>query len=140
MFVDASAIVAILKGEPEAGGFLAALDAAEGKVLCSPVARFEAVISLAVSMARARGEAMSAGDHAAAEELVEELLRETGAREIPVTEGIGREARAAAATYGKIAGHPAALNMGDCFAYACAKAHHVRLLYKGDDFARTDLA
>lgn len=36
--------------------------------------------------------------------------------------------------------HPAALNMGDCFAYACAKTNDARLLYKGDDFSRTDLA
>ena len=43
------------------------------------------------------------------------------------------------ARYGK-GRHVAALNMGDCFAYACAKAHGARLLYKGDDAARTDLA
>jgi ribonuclease VapC len=36
--------------------------------------------------------------------------------------------------------HAAALNMGDCFAYACARASKARLLYKGDEFARTDLA
>jgi ribonuclease VapC len=36
--------------------------------------------------------------------------------------------------------HPAALNMGDCFAYACAESNSARLLYKGDDFSRTDLA
>ncbi len=42
------------------------------------------------------------------------------------------------ALYGK-GRHPAKLNMGDCFAYACAKTNHARLLYKGDDFARTDL-
>lgn len=36
--------------------------------------------------------------------------------------------------------HKANLNMGDCFAYACAKTHGAKLLYKGDDFARTDLA
>ena len=42
-------------------------------------------------------------------------------------------------TYGK-GRHPAGLNMGDCFAYACAKVNDARLLYKGDDFARTDLA
>lgn len=40
--------------------------------------------------------------------------------------------------YGR--GTPAALNMGDCFAYGCARAHGARLLYKGDDFARTDLS
>lgn len=141
MFVDASAIVAILKGEPEAAGFLAALDAARGKVFCSPVARFEAVMSLAVQMARARGEgAMTAGDREAAEALVGDLLKEAGAREIHISETIGRLAREACARYGKIAGHPAALNMGDCFAYACAKAYQVPLLYKGNDFARTDLA
>ena len=42
-------------------------------------------------------------------------------------------------TYGR-GRHPAALNMGDCFAYACAKAAGARLLYKGGDFALTDLA
>ena len=36
--------------------------------------------------------------------------------------------------------HPASLNMGDCFAYACAKTNSARLLYKGNDFANTDLA
>lgn len=41
--------------------------------------------------------------------------------------------------YGK-GRHPAKLNMGDCFAYACAKANDARLLYKGNDFVHTDLA
>jgi ribonuclease VapC len=57
--------------------------------------------------------------------------------------GIGeRELEIAAdayAEYGK-GRHPAALNMGDCFAYACAKANRARLLFKGDDFAKTDIA
>jgi ribonuclease VapC len=44
------------------------------------------------------------------------------------------------ATYGKAVGHPADLNLGDCFAYACAKALNVPLLYKGNDFSQTDLA
>ena len=35
--------------------------------------------------------------------------------------------------------HPAALNMGDCFAYACARAHGAALLFKGEDFSRTDV-
>ena len=42
------------------------------------------------------------------------------------------------AEFGK-GGHPAALNMGDCFAYACAKANRARLLFKGDDFTKTDI-
>jgi ribonuclease VapC len=43
------------------------------------------------------------------------------------------------ARYGK-GRHPASLNMGDCHAYACTKAHGATLLFKGDDFSRTDLA
>ena len=44
------------------------------------------------------------------------------------------------ARFGKGSGHPAQLNLGDCFAYAMAKQHGVPLLYKGDDFSQTDLA
>ena len=57
--------------------------------------------------------------------------------------GIGEQeleiATDAYAQYGK-GRHPAALNMGDCFAYACAKANRASLLFKGDDFAKTDIA
>jgi ribonuclease VapC len=35
--------------------------------------------------------------------------------------------------------HPAALNMGDCFAYACAKANDAALMFKGEDFSKTDI-
>lgn len=42
--------------------------------------------------------------------------------------------------YGRGSEHPAKLNMGDCFAYACAKTNGAKLLYKGDDFSKTDLA
>ncbi|WP_300043108.1 type II toxin-antitoxin system VapC family toxin [uncultured Paracoccus sp.] len=140
MFMDASAIVAIIKAEPEAAGFLKALDGAKGKVFTSPVARYEAVISLAVQMAKSRGDQhLTSDDHATADELVSALLAEAGAREVHISESIGQAARSAALTYGKLAGHPAKLNMGDCFAYACAKAYHVPLLYKGDDFKETDL-
>jgi len=44
-----------------------------------------------------------------------------------------------AAAYGKAVGHQVDLNFGDCFSYACAKAHGVSLLYVGGDFAKTDL-
>lgn len=44
------------------------------------------------------------------------------------------------ARYGKGRGHPAQLNFGDCFSYACARAAGVPLLYVGTDFAKTDLA
>jgi ribonuclease VapC len=57
--------------------------------------------------------------------------------------GIGeRESEIAAEAYAQFGKgqHPAALNMGDCFAYACAKSNQAKLLYTGDDFAKTDLA
>ena len=57
-----------------------------------------------------------------------------------MTREIGDAALQAAATCGKVVGHPAALNFGDCFSHACAKVHGTALLYKGEDFARTDLA
>jgi ribonuclease VapC len=58
---------------------------------------------------------------------------------IQISASIGREALTASRLYGRNR-HPADLNFGDCFAYACAKAYRIPLLYKGDDFAQTDLA
>ena len=57
----------------------------------------------------------------------------------PVTEAQDRIARRAYADFGKASGHPAKLNFGDCFAYALAKAKREPLLFKGDDFAATDV-
>jgi ribonuclease VapC len=77
---------------------------------------------------------------AIARELVDSLIAELGAKEISISGSIGDKALDAAMTYGKAVGHPADLNFGDCFAYACAKVSGVGLIYKGDDFAPTDLA
>ena len=63
-----------------------------------------------------------------------------GASEVPISPQIGELAIDAAMSYGKAVGHAADLNFGDCFAYACAKAVGTGLLYKGNDFALTDLA
>ena len=57
----------------------------------------------------------------------------------PVTEAQAPIARRAYADFGKASGHPAKLNFGDCFAYALAKAKREPLLFKGDDFSRTDV-
>jgi ribonuclease VapC len=69
--------------------------------------------------------------------LVDKLLPEIGALIIPVDGAIGAIALDAFARFGK-GRRPAALNMGDCFAYACAKARGQPLLCKSDDFGRTD--
>lgn len=53
---------------------------------------------------------------------------------------IGARALQAAQSYGRGVGHPARLNMGDCFAYACATAYRTSLVYVGNDFVETDLA
>ena len=57
----------------------------------------------------------------------------------PVTESQARIAREAYRDFGKGSSHPAKLNFGDCFAYALAKFTGEPLLFKGDDFAHTDI-
>ena len=58
---------------------------------------------------------------------------------VPVTEAQARIARAAYRDFGKGSGHPAGLNFSDCFAYALAKDTGEPLLFKGADFAQTDI-
>lgn len=58
---------------------------------------------------------------------------------IPITAKEGETTLAAVSRYGKGRGHPAQLNLGDCFAYAAAKNHRRALLFKGDDFDQTDI-
>ncbi|RXF73039.1 type II toxin-antitoxin system VapC family toxin [Hansschlegelia zhihuaiae] len=130
MFVDASALCAILLGEPEGEDFKRRIvDAAEP--ITSPIAAFEAALALNRERSRALEEAFNR---------TEALLDLGRVTTVPITPEIGRLAIEARARYGKGTGHPAQLNMGDCFAYACARAHGVSLLYKGDDFIHTDLA
>lgn len=141
IFADASALVAVLKSEPEAAAFAAKLAEEADEVWVSPLVRFEVVASLAAGRAKAAGrDAADRQDFVVAADLLDELLRELGARDLPLSREVGEAALEAAQIYGKLVGHPARLNMGDCFAYACAKSLGAPLLYKGDDFARTDLA
>ncbi|WP_428671753.1 type II toxin-antitoxin system VapC family toxin [Reyranella sp.] len=129
MFVDASAIVAILGQEPEADTFLDAIEEAS-VAITSPIAVFEA--TLAVCRIR----------HATIEEAtadVNEFLTIASVRCVPITAGQARTALDAFARYGKGRGHPAQLNLGDCFAYAVARDQDVPLLFKGNDFSQTDI-
>ena len=129
MFVDASAIVAILTREPGADALVDALEQAQAAI-SSPVAIFEA----AVGICRKRRASVEE-----AQEDVREFLRLSGIRVVPVTEKEADTALAAFARYGKGRGHPARLNLGDCFAYAMAKSHRVTLLFTGNDFEKTDI-
>lgn len=129
MFVDASAFLAFIFREPDAPALASRLQAAGGGYT-SPLAICETVMSLMGRKRIARAEA---------EARLDSIMSEADITIIDITPEIGRLALDAFDRYGKGRGHPAQLNMGDCFAYACAKAHGVPLLYKGDDFARTDL-
>ncbi|MGA3403371.1 MAG: type II toxin-antitoxin system VapC family toxin [Acetobacteraceae bacterium] len=128
MFVDASAIVAILVSEDDADSLAARLGQARD-VHTSAMAIWEA----SVGVARATNMSLDDATH-----LVDRLLVEANATVVPIDMATGQEALRAYARYGK-GRHPAALNMGDCFAYACARQLATSLLCKGNDFPRTDI-
>lgn len=140
MYVDASAIVAILGRESDAEALLAKLDGATPPFFVSPMGLFEAVLGLAARKARDAQTRPDARLIEQAEAAVDQFVAELGAEEVAISAEIRREALATAKRYGRLTGHPADLNFGDCFAYACANACRVPLLYKGGDFANTDMA
>lgn len=129
ILVDASAIVAIMSGEPEADAFADAIEGHNDRCFCA-VGAWEA--------ARAIARLREIGILAAAD-AVSSFAAEAGLRMVEIGEMENRQAVRAHDRYGK-GRHSARLNMGDCFAYACAKTSGARLLYKGDDFSHTDLA
>jgi ribonuclease VapC len=129
MFVDASAIVAILTREAEADALADALESARSPIT-SPIAIFEAALGVCRKQHASVEEA---------EEDVRELLGVAGIRIVSLTEREAETALAAFSRYGKGRGHPAQLNLGDCFAYAVAKNHRTALLFKGEDFDKTDI-
>jgi ribonuclease VapC len=137
LFVDASAVIAILNAEDDATDLEARMDDHGGPFFVSPLVRFEAVVGLA--RARRRGNEYRAGTLALAESAVNEFIAALQAQEIAIDATMGRGALDAAKTFGKFVGHPAGLNFGDCYAYACAKTIGAPLLYKGRDFALTDV-
>jgi Uncharacterized protein conserved in bacteria len=128
MFVDASAVISVLSGDDDAPALALALDRAE-KILISPIAIYEAVAGLARKRDCPVEEAQA---------LVDLFVSEARAEVVEITENVGRLAVEAFARFGK-GRHRADLNMGDCFAYACARANAVPLLFKGNDFIHTDI-
>lgn len=129
MFVDASALVAIIEDEPGGIAFIDDLERDHRK-LWSALASWEAVSALQSTYKR---------PVALARRMVGETAEQLGLNLVPVGGAELELALDAYETYGK-GRHSARLNFGDCFAYACAKTNNARLLYKGDDFAHTDLA
>lgn len=123
---DTSALVAVVFGEPERGVFVRRMEQAE-RVLVSTVS----VVETRMVVWGRRGQRGVL--------LLDELFR------LPMIEvaAVGAAERDAAyaafVLYGRGSGHPAALNFGDVFSYALAKLRGWPLLFKGDDFARTDI-
>jgi len=139
IFVDASVLAAIINEEPDAADLVLRLGAA-GTVFVSPMVRFEAVLAVARASSAMTGRPVTAETLLKAGDLVDALIGEFDAQFVDLTAQTGTDALDAARRYGKVVRHPARLNLGDCFAYACAKHLGAPLLYKGGDFAQTDLA
>jgi ribonuclease VapC len=129
MFLDASAVCGILANEDDKDILLAKLDAATTPLTTSPVAMMESVLAVSKAKKITIDEA---------EDLVTDFMTALKVRNISITPEIGKRAIRARVQYGKP--HRAQLNMGDTFAYACAKNYSIPLLYKGNDFPHTDLA
>ena len=127
MIIDTSALIAILRDEPEAPSYARAIaDAADRRLSAVNFVESSAVIDSSRNPIASRR--------------FDDLIREAGITVEPVTREQAQIAREAYRDFGKGSGHPAGLNFGDCFAYALAKALGEPLLYKGNDFAHTDVA
>ena len=125
MVIDTSALLAILQDEPERRGFNEAIEAADARAMS--IANFVETSIVIESRYGAEG--------------IRDLdlfIERAAIALVDVTPPQGHAARRAFARYGK-GRHPAGLNFGDCFAYALATERSEPLLFKGDDFDKTDV-
>lgn len=122
---DTSALIALLKGEPEAEAFLRTMRAA-GPVIVGAPTRFEFLL-------------VAAGLRSGAEEDAQRLLAQLAIETLDWSSTHSDLAIQAFLRFGK-GRHPAGLNFGDCMAYAIARSVGAPLLFKGKDFAMTDVA
>ncbi len=138
MFIDASAIVSILIGEPGYEEMVRRIEESSSRRYVSSLVKFEA--NAAVARSRSGENRPTSEQLGLSEKIVNEFCDRIEAKEINITPLIGQTAIQVARRYGKLVGHEANLNFGDCFAYACASVYNTRLVYKGNDFSKTDLA
>jgi ribonuclease VapC len=125
MVIDTSAVVAILLGEPESTAFAEAIEQAAPRLFSAA-----SLLETSIVVEARKGEE-------AARDL-DLFVYKANIEIVPVDAEQAEIARQAWRRYGK-GRHRAALNYGDCFAYALAKASGSRLLFKGDDFTHTDV-
>lgn len=130
MFIDASALVAVLTGEPEGESLAGRLDAAVDS-FTSPLAAYETTLAIRRKLDRPLPVIQSD---------IASFLRMSGTRLVPIPPDAGVRALAVFERYGRGTAHPAQLNMGDCLAYAMAEIHGVPLLFIGDAFAMTEIS
>jgi ribonuclease VapC len=126
VIIDTSALIAILRDEPEAAACAKAIEAATHRRISA--ANF---VETAIVVDGSRDPIAS--------RRFDDLVIEARLVIEPVTEAQARIAREAYRDFGRGSGHPARLNFGDCFAYALARATGEPLLFKGADFANTDI-
>lgn len=125
MVIDTSALVAMLLDEPERAALAAAIEA-DPRRLVSAATLVEAGIVLEARLGRAGADALDL------------LLQRAEIQVVALDREQAELARRAWRSFGK-GNDPAGLNLGDCFAYALASAVAEPLLFKGEDFARTDV-
>ena len=127
MIIDTSAVIAILRSEPEATSY--------ARVIADAAARRVSAVNFVESAV-----VIDASRDPIATRRFDDFIQEANISIEPVTEIQARIARDAYRDFGKGSGHPAKLNFGDCFAYALAKTSGEPLLFKGNDFVHTDIA
>ena len=128
IFIDSSALVAMIADEPDAAALAAKIQVEDARISAGHV-----IVEASLRLATVLGLAPTAADS-----LVTNLLREAGVVIVPSTEEVAHAAVAAFERYGQGRGKTR-LNFGDCVTYACARLHGARLLFKGEDFAQTDV-
>ena len=126
MVLDTSAILALLFGEPESEAMALALSADRTRIVGAPT-----LVEAAAAMLARKGEA--------GEIALDALLNRTGIVIADMTSEAADSARDAYARYGKGVGSPGVLNYGDCLAYGVAMTLGEPLLFKGNNFAQTDV-
>jgi ribonuclease VapC len=125
MVIDTSALLAVLRDEPERRRFNESIEAADSRVMSAAT-----FVEISIVLESRHGaEGLRDLDH---------FLDRAAIELAPVDVEQANVARAAFSRFGR-GRHPAALNYGDCFSYALARVLGEPLLFKGDDFSQTDI-
>ena len=130
MFLETSCLVAIVVNEADAADISGRLQRAH-HAITAPHVLLETVMALSTRKKLTPSEVLGA---------IEDILAEANVEIVPLTAEIARAAIGAFARYGKGRGHASQLNFGDCLSYGCARVHGAPMLFKGEDFAQTDIA